>query len=291
MSTAAKPLPPHGSLSRHKYHGCKCDTCREGYRNYQRSRYRKQGYGTWQPYVDAEPVRQHLLQLRAAGFSYDRIAKTAGLYTAAVTAFVYDLGPKRHRRQRTTPGMAAKILAVTDDSMTPGMVDPTGTRRRIQALTAIGWPMRCLAPHIGVAQATVSRLCTQRYVFGHTAEAVASCYERLRDTDPQRYGVPAWLVTKSRNWAKREGWPDPVWWEDMGGIDDPDFDPADAERELGRNELASFRRAEVEHLASFGCSPEEIHARLGDEIALSTIRAIVREHQTGQRRDRRQAAA
>jgi AraC-like DNA-binding protein len=69
---------------------------------------------------------------------------------------------------------------------------------------------------------------------------------------------------KTRNKARREGWPDPLWWEDMGHIDDPDFDPAAAvERELNRDELAALRRQEIAHLAAFGIPEHEIAQRLG----------------------------
>lgn len=288
MTTATKPIPDHGTLSRAKYHKCKCPACLERCRTYQRSRHRKQGYGTWQPLIDAEPVRQHLLNLNAAGMSYKVIAAQLGRSTACVTRFIYDLSPTQPRKKRTRPELAAEILAVTASDLTPGMIDATGARRRIQALAANGWPLISLGPHIGVSPATVGRIARQRYVFRPTARAVAECYEQLRGQRPEDHGITAGSVLKTRNRAVREGWRDPVWWDDMGHIDDPDFDPAAAEKPLGRDELAALRRAEIAHLAAFGCSPEHIHKRLGEEVALSTVRAIVAELRTGQKRYRKQ---
>jgi hypothetical protein len=287
VTTAAKPLPDHGTLSRHKYHKCKCQKCVDNYRAYQRSRHRKQGYGTWQPLVDAEPIRQHLLKLREQGIAFTRVAEIAGLHPPTVGAFLYSLGPKRPRKKRATPEIAAKILAVTAETATPGIVDATGTARRIQALAANGWPMKTLGPHIGVSPATVSRLVAQERVFRTTAEAVTACYEKLASEKPEAHGVAVAAIERARRHAAREGWHDPQWWEDYGGIDDPTFDPADAVREPGRNELAALRRNEIEHLAWCGCSPEEIRARLNNEVSISTVRAIVHEWTTGQKRDRR----
>lgn len=286
MTTAAKPLPPHGSLSRHKYHKCKCDTCFEGYRAYQRSRHRKQGYGTWQPYVDAEPIRQHLLKLREQGIAFTRVAEIAGLHPPTVGAFLYRLGPSRPVKKRATPEIAAKILAVTAESASPGIVDATGTRRRIQALAANGWPMKALGPHIGVNPATVPRLAAQERVYRHTAEAVAAAYDKLADQDPAGHGVAAAAIERTRRRATREGWHDPQWWEDYGHIDDPTFDPDQADRELNLHERARLRREEIEHLAWCGYQPEQIRARLHNEVSIATVRQIVTEWRTGQKRVR-----
>ncbi|MBQ1164645.1 hypothetical protein KBZ21_42470, partial [Streptomyces sp. A73] len=62
-------LPPHGSLSRHKHHGCDCQLCHSNYRDYETRRYRLRGYGTWQPLADAQPVREHVSALVAAGYT------------------------------------------------------------------------------------------------------------------------------------------------------------------------------------------------------------------------------
>jgi hypothetical protein len=291
VTTTAKPLPDHGTLSRHKYHKCKCQKCVDNYRAYQRNRHRKQGYGTWQPLVDAEPIRQHLLKLRDQGIAFTRVAEIAGLHPPTVGAFLYALGPKRPRKKRATPEIAAKILAVTAETATPGIVDATGTARRIQALAANGWPMKTLGPHIGVSSPTVSRLTAQERVFRTTAEAVAACYLRLANEQPADHGVPAALIERARRHAARQGWRDPLWWEDMGGIDDPHFDPDTADSELTRTQLAALRRTEIEHLAWCGHTPEQIRERLNHEVSIATVRQIVQDWRTGQRRDRKQPAA
>jgi AraC-like DNA-binding protein len=260
VTTTLKSLPPHGTLSRHKYHGCKCDTCRDFYRTYQRSRYRKQAYGTWQPLIDAEPVRQHLEALRAAGISFDRVAEQAGLYTATVTGFVYDLGPKRPRKKRVRPETAAKILAVRVDIAQPGIVDATGTRRRLQALAAVGWPFRALGPHLDVAPQTVARLTHQRRLYATTAETVTTVYTRLSTTIAEDHGIPAASAARARNRATAEGWRDPQYWDDMGHIDDPTFNPDTAEQPLKRAQQVAEDAA---WLLAAGYSRDHVATRLG----------------------------
>ncbi|MEU6057949.1 hypothetical protein [Streptomyces sp. NPDC047097] len=293
MTTATRPapakaLPPHGTLSRAKYHRCPCEKCRDCTRHYQRTRYRQRGYGTWQPYVDAEPARQHLLTLHSAGISYSSIAEHLGRHTATVTALVYDLGPNRRRKLRVRPDFAEQILSLTAEALSPSRVDATGTARRLQALAAIGWPMRSLGRHIGVHEATVNRLTLQPKVYAATATAVTAAYERLRTLTPEEHGITRSAATRTRNWAAARGWRDPLWWEDMGRIDDPTFDPDTADRPLNRDELAAVRRGEVEHLLAADCTSEEIATRLG--MSPGTVRQVVLEVRTGQRRDRKKAA-
>lgn len=284
----SRTLPAHGTLSRHKYHRCKCGPCVDNYRAYQRTRHRKQAYGTWQPYVDAEPIRQHLLKLRDQGIAFTRVAELAGLYPATVGGFLYSLGPSRPRKERARPEIAAKILAVTAETATPGLVDATGTRRRLQALAAIGWPMYTHGARIGVSPATVSRLTHQKRVLARTAEAVDRCYQQLCAARPEDHGIPAGTARKMRNRAAAEGWPDPTFWEDMGGIDDPDAPETEqaADAPAGRDPHTA---EEVRHLAQFGVSAHEIARRVGRSP--SYVRSILTGTRAPGWRDRLDTAA
>lgn len=287
--TSVRPIAEHGTLSRYKHHGCRCDTCCNGYRAYQRTTRRRRGYGTWQPFVDAEPVRQHINALHNAGMSYASIAQAAGLYEATVTGFIYTLGAKAPRKEKATPDIANSILAVTADPMLSGWVDATGTRRRIQALAANGWPMPSLARPIGINTCSVNRITRQTRVFTSTARAVLDVYSTYSAASPQVHGIPLWKSDRAQREAHAKGWPTPQWWEDMGHIDDPAFDPAAAERTLTRNELAAHRRDEVEHLAGYGYDAAAIAQRL--DMHVKSVRSILAELRTGQRRDRTKAAA
>jgi hypothetical protein len=293
VTTPSRPLPDHGTLSRYKYRGCRCDECRDNYTAYQRTRYRKQAYGTWQPLLDATPVREHLIKLHNAGLSYQVIAESLGRHTPSITSFIYDQGPKRRRRKRVTPELAAAILALKPGDVPPGMIDATGTVRRIEALVAIGWPMRTLSTHVGVASPTINRIRGQKWVFRPTADGVARTYDALRDQKPEDHGVLPGSALKARNLAARNDWRDPLWWEDMGGIDDPNFDPDAAEHAMSEYEAKKLRRQEIIHLARYGCSPEEIHARVSGDLTLRYVKDLVAEVRAGRFRDRstKQAAA
>lgn len=289
MTTATKPLPDHGTLSRRKYHRCQCDKCRKADADYQRLRYRKQGYGTWQPLIDAGPVREHLAMLRQHGISYIRAAKLAGLYAPTVGRLLYTVGG-RPPVKRVRPETAAAILAVQPTGDARLMTDATGTIRRIQALGAHGWPLRPLGSRLGLHECTPGRLFAQATVYTTTATVIAAGYEELKDPRPEDRGITAGSAAKARNRAASLGWRDPGYWEDMGHIDDPAFYPETAEQPLAGRELAAVRREEIVHLASYGVTPADILTRLGAEVSLGHIQGIVRELRTGRKRDRTTAA-
>lgn len=282
-------MTTHGTLSCGKYRKCPRPECREAARAYRRLTYRKQGYGTWQPLVDAERARQHLVTLNAAGFSYKVIAEHLGKTMSSVTGIVYELAPGRSRKQRIRPEFADAILALTPELMTPGMFPAVGSIRRVRALNAIGWPTRVIADHMGTIPARIRAITGQQFVTRTTAQGIADCYRELHRLDPLEHGISPGTVLKLTRMAARKGWLDPLWWEDMGHIDDPTFDPATVEQELNRNDEAAVRRAEIEHLMSFGLDHEVIAARV--DMHPTTVRNIMNELRTGQRRDRRTGAA
>ncbi|MEU4051322.1 winged helix-turn-helix transcriptional regulator [Streptomyces olivaceus] len=183
---------------------------------------------------------------------------------------------------------AERILAVKYRPAPGRTVNATGTRRRIQALMAIGYPISSLAEESGVDYSVLFDVLNgAARVRGMTYDRVAAAYDWLIEQQPTGLRSAAVTVTKQR--ARREGWRDPQWWEDMGDIDDPTFEPSDVDRELNRDELAALRRSEIEHLARFNLSNHEIAARL--DISVSTVNAIVRELHGHQKRPRKPTAA
>ncbi|NUQ95350.1 MAG: LacI family DNA-binding transcriptional regulator [Streptomyces sp.] len=277
----SRPLPAHGTLSRYKYHRCRCLTCCDGWRDYSRNTRRQQAYGRWEPLVDPAPVRAHVEALQAAGLGLHRIAELAGVAQSTVSRLLYGKNgrPPQQKMQRAK---AERILAVQvcpDAHANGAMIDATGSRRRIQALVALGWTHRALAPHIGVHPMYVGDFTTNTLVTAVHARTVAAVYNQLWNKDPLQHGVTKGGAKRSRNLAARRGWPPPLAWDDET-IDDPTAEPASpaAETELNRDELAALRRDEISHLAGYGLPPEEIAARLS--VGVSTVTGILREQRT-----------
>lgn len=227
MSRRTGEAPHHNNLTCYTDYGCRRPECVERKNAWQRDRRRKQREG--QPaLVDAEPVRQHILTLQAAGASTYRIALAAGVNDWAVRRFLPATSGRRVRKHRTTPEIARKILAVTAEAAASGYADGIGTRRRIQALAAAGWPLRTMAEPIGLHPRYVSDLIRREDcpVFTATAERVARAYDELKNKKPARHGADPRAVKRIRGRAKANRWPDPGYWDQYpDAIDDPDFEP------------------------------------------------------------------
>lgn len=227
MTTAAKPEPPHHrNLTCYKHYDCRLPACVARHAAYLRRVYRRRGYGTWQPFVDAEPARQHIRNLVAYGISFERAANLAGLKPSVVAAILYPMGG-RAPKQRIRPETESKILAVKAipenvDGLRP--IDGTGTRRRLQALAALGFPFTRLGEHLPIHPRQVNYVVGGRLVRADTARAVAKLYDELWNQDPIQWGVRPSTALKVKRHAAKQGWAPPAAWDD-DQIDDPEATP------------------------------------------------------------------
>jgi hypothetical protein len=214
---------PHG-YARYKLDGCRCYTCGWAVAQYNDARDHAIRRGTWHPWTDAEPVRQHIAQLRACGMGLRAIATAAGIDRKRLQALTVGrtergTGPQ----EKVRPALAAAVLKVepTLDTLaakTP--IDATGTRRRLQALVAVGWPQHHLAVELGMTPGNFGPTLTREQVIVRTVRAVRAVYDRLWTADPTEYGATPAGVTRARQHAAARRWaPVGAWDDDV--IDDP----------------------------------------------------------------------
>lgn len=248
-------------------------------RDWKRNCVRQQAYGTWQPYVDAEPVRQHVQTLRAAGLGRDRIAHLAGVPKATMSRLLYGCPcDNQPPSSKIRPETAAKLLSVrpsagllADDSR----VDATGVRRRLQALAAVGWPGVTLSARMGWKETYVSELQRRDgVVYVRTDRDVRVLYEDLCDQDPVEDGVKPTAALRARLNAERRGWLPPHMWDTdiddpAAGPDQPDSGALDDEAVLRAldGKPVTLTRDEQMHAAQLmterGDSARDISGRLG----------------------------
>lgn len=282
------PLPPHGTAARgtgrpgQGISGCKCQPCRDA--KVKADALRALANLSGRPVrVPAAPVATHIQTLLAAGMGWTRIGRAAHSSSCTIARIIN--GQKLIRRT-----VAERLLAVKYRPAPGRTVDATGTRRRIQALMAIGHTIVGIAAESDVDHSTIHDVLNGApNVRGMTYDRIAAAYDWLADRPPLTDRESA--ATVSRNRAARGGWRDPKWWEDMGDIDDPAFDPAAADAELNFHQRAALRREEIIHFAWHGDTPDQILDRLNGEMSISTVRQIVQDWRTGQKRDRKQVAA
>ena len=255
----------HGTATMYKLDRCRCVPCTDAATAEERRRRLDAFIGAEPRRVDAGPVREHGRALQAAGIGYKRVAALAGVAPSTVAKLIHrapsraDGGP----RARVEPETARRILAIRasmDTVSDGGVLDATGTLRRLHALHARGWSRRALAARLGVEHNTLTHIERTGTSSGRLARAVRALYEELWDQAPPS-ATPAEraAITRTLRWARENAWPVPAAWDD-DLIDDPAAHPAD--ESLDSDEVTE-RLDELVFLASTGEDLDRAARRLG----------------------------
>lgn len=259
---ATQPIP-HGTLTGYVIRKCRCAQCRHASNAYALRVHRLKGYGRWQPFVDAQPVRDHLATLAAHGIGWQRAARLAGVPSGNVSKILYGTrNPDRPPSRRVRPATASRLLALrpTLDLLADNaLTDATGTKRRIQALMARGFTQTYLADRVGSQHTNFRRVLDNTRVRAHTARAVIALYDELWDADPADCGVSEQGSRYARSIAQRNGWVPPAAWDD-DTIDDPNATP-DLGAPTRRRDALAEDAAWIARTAT--ADPDLIAARLG----------------------------
>lgn len=207
-----RTLPDHGTYSRYIRHGCRCDLCRDGARAYRRRLGYDHSNGIRRR-IDSTQVRVHIERLTARGWTQEQVAAAAGVNQATVSVIMSRPGSQVRR------STAAAIFAVRLDQVAPvprGLVDATGTRRRLQALMVLGYTIPDVARRVGVGESSLQQTVEGRWtrIKSVTATKVARVYRQLSVTT----APPSRFAEQARNEAMARGWHGPMAWDD---IDDP----------------------------------------------------------------------
>lgn len=211
----------HGTLAKYKVEGCTCPACREAYNDWARNRRRNQAYGRWQPYTDAQPVRDHVQQLINAGINWRHVAKLADVSTGVVDKLLYGRPSENKAPSKgLRPEFASRLMAVQAGPGTLPRTNGTGFRRRMQALVRKGWSLQRLADELGCDRRTLRSAMTSQQIPTATDQAGRALYEQLWRLEPTDHGLSLNAVSVARGWAVRRGWATVGCWDD-DTIDDP----------------------------------------------------------------------
>jgi hypothetical protein len=272
----------HGTRSRYRFDDCRCVPCSLANNAYYAQRYRLVVAGQWAPLVDAGPAAAHVQALVDSGMQRSRIAAQAGVAVSVVSKLLAGQ-PGARRRRRVRAETAQQLLAVPYPDL-----DATGTRRRLQALMAIGWPPAALDEQAGEEPGWVERLLEQDLVSSTTAGQAAYLFERLWDCPPpQRTRDEQRAAEQARARAKASGWGPPMAWDvDLNPIDDPAAKP-DLGQPVRKRKVPTAE--DLLFLIDAGESIEIIAQRAG--VRVDTIREAVRKARAAQQLDDKTEAA
>lgn len=263
------------------------DAERAAYTRWQRRRRRLIGYGQWEPFVDSEPVRAHVRALQGEGMATRAIEKAAGLPESGLKPLMWGSSgrPPTFKTRKETALAILTLWPSLASLPDAARIDPSGTRRRVQALATRGWTQRFVAERVGCAPSNFRRNLCQARVTARFARAVRDVYDELCMRTPTREEVPQGMAERTVREARSKGWEGPLAWDD-DTIDNPSTLPmTDAVEPIvteGENVadrwlhgesviLGSEDRKQVlQHLMEWTTDrPEEVAARL--EISLDTL--------------------
>ncbi|MDF2847105.1 MAG: hypothetical protein K0R97_1087 [Oerskovia sp.] len=279
----------HGTHAMYVLDACRCDQCSAANSRYESNRLRRNAYGR-SDLVDAGPVRAHIAALSAAGVGLKRITAVSGVSGGSLTKIVYGVsrgdGTRRPRAARVHRATAARILAVTAAHVAAAAeVDATGTRRRLQAVTALGWSVARFSAEFGLdRQALDATLHGRAKVLARTAAAVRRGFDAVGDRRPPETSHREKIAaSRARARAAAAGWAPPAAW-DPEQLDDPDAAPPTPESwTTPAGGRAPLDLDEWSHLVAAGEEPRRAAARCGGSWD-AVEKAIAR---TGHERARR----
>lgn len=271
-------MATHGTYSSYSLAGCQCTPCLEAGATYRGNRRRAIAYGTWQPFMDAEPVRRHVKALQAHGLGIRQIAAVSGVNRSQIEAIAHGRGG-RPPSQRVRPTNAQRILAVrpTFDNLAPAaFVGSVGSHRRLKALVYCGWTQAKLAEHLGMTKKNFWTLMQAQRITVAKAITIRDLYDRLWNRPPpehtQHHRAAA---TRARRYARAQGFAPPLAWDEEA-IDDPAAVP-----ELGEKVPRTVALLEnFEELTALGYTSDQAAERLEvsrDYLLELRRRARVRE--------------
>lgn len=183
--------------------GCRCEPCRVAHAAYEKERASRVAPSL----VDADPVRDHLEVLAAAGVGLKQVAKVSGVAHGALWKIVYGVPSKdRPPSRRVRPETAAAILAVKPSDGADGSRVPAGpTHRHVATLVDRGWSKVAIARAVG--QTGPGLQIGKKYVTRRVARIIEGLLDQPVQTKRGRTGVQlpaAWDVAEAaRDDARR----------------------------------------------------------------------------------------
>lgn len=165
--------------------------------------------------VSPKPVADHIIMLgERYGATHLDIARAAGVDERSIR-HILDTRYAPENKRGVYVRTAVKIMSVR--ALPPGhrLVDGTGTQRRAEALSAMGWTRKEVSRRAGLSDSTLHPSKLGKNVWFSTELAVRDVYEQLRwKVSPGRQSGPTRAI------ARRLGYVPPWAWKN-GTIDDP----------------------------------------------------------------------
>lgn len=171
-------------------------------------------------FVDPAPVRRHIGELMRTDMTADEIARRAGIAVGLIERLATGagIGDAMLPINRTI----AEAVLLVETAPPAGHVLARSTRRRIEALGAIGWSFTRLAPMLQMPEHSLEAILGALVIPEAKANAVAELYECLCMTPPddssdEEHVLKVCAIAR----ANAEGWVSELGWDDIDEDPEP----------------------------------------------------------------------
>ncbi|MEV7417084.1 hypothetical protein [Streptomyces sp. NPDC089919] len=185
---------------------------------------------------DISDIQCHLRRIYRGGMTSQAMAARSGVSRDTIMHVIKGYRTLRGREVPVTCLLRSTIdklwtieLELPPDECRAGAhLPPLGTRRRLQALSALGYDGVWIAEQLGVSASNLSAVIhgqrSRNFVYAATAHRVAALYAAYQHTDPTEAGRSAWQVSIAKSRAAKKGYAPPSCWDD-DAIDSPGAEP------------------------------------------------------------------
>ena len=219
--------------------GCFCSWC-EKRRTEQRRRAKLKYLGracTMSP-EESELAFRKVKDFHSRGMPSTTMAEQSGLSSSTISQMIRRQRSNGHIPQTMRRETWLKVMAITFEEpptepskrgstrgfFSGARMDPTGTRRRLQALYKQGFGLGFIAQVTGKPKAHIGRVIigadSAKFVSFQTVRVVKEAYEKYRYVDPLDVGVTPYNVVRAKASALQHGYAPSSCWDD-DCIDDP----------------------------------------------------------------------
>lgn len=200
-----------------------CNRC------YYRARARLIAYNQWEPNrpVDVRDAYIHLMTLRGWNMGTDQISRITGLPPTTIVQIMRagangkQISAKTEQKLLSLP-IPRSHQDVARTAQGHELLPAIGSRRRLQSLVAIGWPMYQLADRLSIS------LTGMRNIIYQGKQVKAKHYHEIRALFDELQLQPG-PSNGARQLGKRHRWQYPLQW-DEDEIDEPDGRPVEKSR-------------------------------------------------------------
>jgi len=171
-------LHVHGTRAAYVSDRCGCILCRTANSRAEQLRTAALALGRWQPFVDAQPVREHVLRIRGEGLGVRRIAELSGVHRSTIQRLL----TTPTQSQQIRPLTAERLLKVRSDAEKGSprrQVDAKDTLGRLEKLIAAGHSIADLARALGRSPSNLRRTMCRHAVTIQTEASVEALYRML----------------------------------------------------------------------------------------------------------------